>query len=123
MVTKTISVLFLAVDGVAPRAKMNQQRSRRFRSAKESEEAEKKARQKGEELPKEKKFDSNVITPGTGFMCRLDAQLRYFINDKVSRDDAWRGIQVYLSGHETPGEGEHKIMEYIRSRGFKVDKF
>ena len=73
---------------------MNQQRSRRFRSAKESEEAEKKARQKGEELPKEKKFDSNVITPGTGFMCRLDAQLRYFINDKVSRDDAWRGIQV-----------------------------
>ena len=82
------------MDGVAPRAKMNQQRSRRFRSAKESEEAEKKARQKGEELPKEKKFDSNVITPGTGFMCRLDAQLRYFINDKVSRDDAWRGIQV-----------------------------
>ena len=107
-------VLFLAVDGVAPRAKMNQQRSRRFRSAKESEEAEAKAKQKGEELPKEKKFDSNVITPGTGFMVRLDAQLRYFINDKVSRDDAWRGIQVYLSGHETPGEGEHKIMEYIR---------
>ena len=66
----------MAVDGVAPRAKMNQQRSRRFRSAKESEENEKKARQKGETLPTEKKFDSNVITPGTGFMVRLDQQLR-----------------------------------------------
>ena len=39
---------------------------------------------------------------------------QYFINEKISRDEAWRGIQVYLSGHETPGEGEHKIMEYIR---------
>ena len=32
----------------------------------------------------------------------------------MTHDEAWRGINVYLSGHETPGEGEHKIMEYIR---------
>jgi len=59
------SVLLLAVDGVAPRAKMNQQRGRRFRSAREAEQNEKKAKDRGEELPKEARFDSNCITPGT----------------------------------------------------------
>ncbi len=58
-------LFFMAVDGVAPRAKMNQQRSRRFKSAKEAELNEKKARDRGEELPKEARFDSNCITPGT----------------------------------------------------------
>jgi 5'-3' exoribonuclease 1 len=93
---------------------MNQQRGRRFRSAKDAELAEAKARSKGETLPKEARFDSNCITPGTPFMCRLDNALRYFIQQKISTSKSWRNCKVILSGHETPGEGEHKIMEYIR---------
>lgn len=47
-------------------------------------------------------------------MARLSEQLRYFVNKKISEDADWRGVEVVLSGHEVPGEGEHKIMEYIR---------
>ena len=54
-----------ATDGVAPRAKMNQQRSRRFRTAKEARETIEKALRAGEKLPDEKAFDSNCITPGS----------------------------------------------------------
>ena len=61
---KPKKLFFMAVDGVAPRAKMNQQRSRRFRTAKEAKEVRERAERKGEVLPAEKAFDSNCITPG-----------------------------------------------------------
>lgn len=90
----------MAVDGVAPRAKMNQQRGRRFRSAKDAEKKEKEARKKGEVLPEEARFDSNCITPGTVFMARLHEQLQYFVVDKISNDVLWQNCKVILSGHE-----------------------
>ncbi|CAG8440611.1 11936_t:CDS:10 [Diversispora eburnea] len=111
----------MAVDGVAPRAKMNQQRGRRFRTAKDAAEAVRRAKQKGEELPKEAPFDSNCITPGTEFMTKLSHQLKYFINKKVTEDSNWGNVKIVLSGHEVPGEGEHKIMEYIRSAKAQSD--
>ncbi|XP_070701631.1 5'-3' exoribonuclease 1 isoform X2 [Pempheris klunzingeri] len=118
-IVKPRKVFFMAVDGVAPRAKMNQQRGRRFRSAKEAEDKIKKALDKGEVLPTEARFDSNCITPGTDFMARLQEQLKYFVHNKLSNDKLWQNVRVYLSGHETPGEGEHKIMEFIRSENSK----
>ncbi|UZJ52559.1 hypothetical protein CBS101457_001879 [Exobasidium rhododendri] len=111
---KPQKLFFLAVDGVAPRAKMNQQRSRRFRTAKEAREIKMKAERRGEDLPEEDAFDSNCITPGTPFMARLSQQLKYFLAKKVTDDAQWQGIEIVLSSHEVPGEGEHKIMEYIR---------
>ena len=47
-------------------------------------------------------------------MAKLTRQLKYFINKKISEDADWQGVEIVLSGHEVPGEGEHKIMEYIR---------
>jgi 5'-3' exoribonuclease 1 len=61
---KPKKLLFIAVDGVAPRAKMNQQRRRRFQTAREAAAAKEKAEMMGGKLPKEKAFDNNCVTPG-----------------------------------------------------------
>lgn len=118
---KPKKLFYMAVDGVAPRAKMNQQRARRFRTALDAEKAKEKAIEQGMEMPKEDAFDSNCITPGTEFMQKLTQQLKYFINKKISEDTDWQGVEIVLSGHEVPGEGEHKIMEYIRSSKAQPD--
>lgn len=62
------NLFFMAIDGVAPRAKMNQQRARRFRTALDAERAKEMALREGISLPKEAAFDSNCITPGKVFL-------------------------------------------------------
>ncbi|KAG9237075.1 hypothetical protein BJ875DRAFT_533185 [Amylocarpus encephaloides] len=119
-------LLMIAIDGVAPRAKMNQQRSRRFRSAQEAKEKEadkaellKMLKSQGgriEDPAIKKAFDSNEITPGTPFMDILAASLRYWIALKLNTDPAWAKMKVIISDSTVPGEGEHKIMEFIRSQ-------
>jgi 5'-3' exoribonuclease 1 len=109
-------LMFLAIDGVAPRAKMNQQRSRRFRSIKEFEKNNKQnsSLDKSENL-NASQFDSNCITPGTEFMNQLSISFKNWIKNKIKYDSEWQqGCDVIFSGSEVPGEGEHKIMNYIR---------
>ncbi|KAL0229921.1 hypothetical protein PCE1_003485 [Barthelona sp. PCE] len=107
-------LLFIAIDGPAPRAKMNQQRERRFRSAMDAENDKKAAIERGETVP-DKIFDTNAITPGTEFMMRLDAILQHYLVEKVNTDPNWQRIKVVYSSCQVPGEGEHKVMEYLRN--------
>ncbi|GAM42839.1 5'-3' exoribonuclease [Talaromyces pinophilus] len=127
-------LLMIAVDGVAPRAKMNQQRSRRFRSAQEARENDQKKEEFQKLLAKQnatkgidpdkdikeqviqKTWDSNVITPGTPFMDILSASLRYWISYKLNTDPAWEKMKIIISDATVPGEGEHKVMNFIRSQ-------
>ena len=110
---------------------MNQQRSRRFRSAQEAQEkdADKEEllkmlksqnggvlKEGSEEMTVKKTWDSNSITPGTPFMEILAASLRYWCAYKFSTDPAWAQVKVIISDATVPGEGEHKIMEFIRSQ-------
>ncbi|KAA8499911.1 5'-3' exoribonuclease 2 [Porphyridium purpureum] len=120
-------MVYMAIDGVAPRAKINQQRSRRFRAAQEAElevaeqgKLRKEWKKKGLLVDTgeaaEKRFDSNVITPGTPFMDRLAVTLRRHVDYKVSSDPAWANLHIVLSDASVPGEGEHKIAEFIRQQ-------
>ncbi|KAL7467588.1 hypothetical protein ACHAXS_007835 [Conticribra weissflogii] len=185
-------LVYLAIDGVAPRAKLNQQRSRRYRSGTEKEiemhlMTLQQAQEKGDvdsesrrrefiieadgggddgywwedisrSSPPDKEsasrgsqrfsgtveasssgaassgsispsnasisisddkssphgFHSNCITPGTPFLHKCSQRIVEFVKHKLAADPRWKDLTIVFSGHDVPGEGEHKIMDFIR---------
>lgn len=102
---KPDNLVYIAFDGVAPVAKLEQQRTRRYKS------------QLNEKINKEIKqdykesFDRCAITPGTNFMKKLNSYVsKYFHNQ-----NSFNVKNIVVSGSNVPGEGEHKIFDYIRN--------
>ena len=131
-IVKPTKLIYMAIDGVAPRAKMNQQRSRRFRTALDAEEkAEREANIKNKwqkegikfsgKPSEEAHFDSNVITPGTEFMQNLSKALQLYIVERLHSTSRWKSLGIILSDAFVPGEGEHKILDFIRSQRVQKD--
>ena len=106
---KPTYLLYIAIDGVAPRAKMEQQRTRRYRSYKEKMMIDDLYEKHNEE--KEPYWDTNAITPGTTFMLKLSHYLQIHLKN-IGSDIP--DFTIILSDTNIPGEGEHKIVEYIR---------
>jgi 5'-3' exonuclease len=212
-IAKPTELVYMAIDGVAPRAKMNQQRSRRYRSGKEREientfhganllaqkkreeemsfnveseydnefwnieggmdrlsdskrrtpvddgnknvhleevepgrytgtfetskndeksspfdvdyeeflktiENDDRSDEDGEALTS---FHSNTITPGTPFFERCTEHLQHFVKRKLHGDPRWKDLTIVFSGPDVPGEGEHKIMDFIRRQKQRKD--
>ena len=108
-------LLYIALDGVAPRAKMNNQRERRYKFVDEVRVFKEKAVHTGQEVSSTY-FDPNSISPGTDFMLALNERLHEFIVTKLQTDSNWQKLEIVYSGVDVPGEGEHKMMQYMRER-------
>jgi len=99
-------MVYISVDGVAPMAKMNQQRKRRFKSIKDNIVKDTIKQKYGKTLTSH--WSNASITPGTEFMEKLNKELiKYIKNKKTS---------IIYSSYHTAGEGEHKILDDIRTR-------
>ena len=90
-ITNPKDLIYIAIDGVCPRSKIEQQKYRRFRSANE-----------------QKIWDTNAISPGTNFMNNLNI----FLNNKFKEYP----VKIILSDSSEAGEGEHKIMQYLKNQ-------
>lgn len=197
-IAKPKQLVYMAIDGVAPRAKLNQQRSRRYRSGQEGEieqtvyqahltamkelsqpspsetstihmdhpdavagfsnmpvanhdddpslikevqpgrfagkfvahslEARSTPRQGAHKSAvvddddwMNQPFHSHLITPGTAFMEAVSDRLQTFVQHKLDTDPKWKHLTIIFSGSEVPGEGEHKIMDFIRHQKSVAD--
>lgn len=94
--------LIISIDGLAPRAKQQQQRQRRYRSM-----------INGVVDGPTKGFDSNSISIGTTFL----RDLSKYIESHIMHN--YKHINVVFSNERTIGEGEHKIIRYLKKHARK----
>ena len=104
-------LIYIAVDGVAPLAKINQQRKRRYKSVEENE--MKNSIYKKYSIPNNTSWSNIVITPGTDFMKKLDKKIKEFIN--IYKPPNSKDVKFVYSSYEERGEGEHKILQYLKN--------
>lgn len=106
------TTIYIAFDGVAPFAKMDQQRTRRHKTLFLSK----------VDFGKDKAgscWNTSAITPGTDFMNKLNSQVYYKFRNSETK---YKVKNVIVSGSDKCGEGEHKLFQHIRDNDFKNDQ-
>ena len=97
--------IYIAIDGVAPIAKIKQQRSRRFKSVHDKELFDKiKIKY---DKPVSHTWNNSAITPGTVFMEKLHYNILEWCKKQT--------LEIIYSSCNTPAEGEHKLLQFIRN--------
>jgi 5'-3' exonuclease len=102
--------IYICIDGVAPVAKMLQQRYRRFKTVYDKEVEHKIYSKHGQSTPFS--WDTNAITPSTEFMGHMN---KLFSEISAEIGTIYPSCEIYYSDSDSPGEGEHKIMEKLRT--------
>jgi 5'-3' exonuclease len=102
--------IIICIDGVAPVAKMLQQRYRRFKSVYDKD-VEKKVYER-HNVAAPFQWDTNAITPSTEFMAEMNVLFGEIANELKEK---YSTCDVYYSDSNECGEGEHKIMTKLRS--------
>ncbi len=103
--------IYLAIDGVAPVAKMKQQRLRRYKSVNDKKLFDNIRRKHNKEIPYF--WNNSAITPGTEFMKKLTEKL----NNWSREYHELTKLEIIFSPSTIPAEGEHKILQYIKKNG------
>jgi 5'-3' exoribonuclease 1 len=103
--------VFIAFDGVAPMAKLNQQRTRRYKSWYQAHLKEEVLRGVSKAIPV---WNTSAITPGTNFMEKLSKAI-HLQYGSPSACKLFGLKSIIVSTSNEAGEGEHKIFEYMRA--------
>jgi 5'-3' exoribonuclease 1 len=99
--SKTVIVAF---DGVAPVAKLEQQRQRRYKSNYQNIISKQIFKKTEPDV-----WNTAAITPGTMFMAELNSLVSSHFNKVTSNTPT-----IIVNGSNKAGEGEHKLFDYIR---------
>ena len=104
MLISPSKMAYVTFDGVAPMAKMDQQRTRRYKTAFFGSSTE--------------IWNTANITPGTPFMKKLSITVNKYFSLKLA---GYSHIDILTSCSDEVGEGEHKLFQYIRDHDCKED--
>ena len=96
--------VYIAIDGVAPIAKIKQQRSRRFKSVHDKILWDNIKKKYNKDIPNY--WNNSAITPGTEFMQKLNYKILDWCRNQK--------LKIIYSSSNTPSEGEHKLLQFIR---------
>jgi len=117
-------LVYIALDGVPPMGKIQQQRTRRFHSICRNNRIRKINETHGSDTNKATgngDIDTNMITPGTSFMHSLGLAIKKYLLERqanngsgVSSGSSSSKIKYIFSDSSIPGEGEHKLIHHIR---------